>query len=678
MSMVMPLHKEELTSLFFKSSFYRKKLEKFAHNFSGNYMLRVVFGRVTMISEKLITVCSSAQMKNISFMDAIRLDRASIVHECGHDLYTDFTALHVLNNVSSRDRKLFHMLWNCLEDRFIVKKLKNNFSGMKRDIDWSNQIVIETYRFDANESFLAQFLKCLIAYCVTDIDLTELHEVNEGVEEKLHQAIDLISELEMGKSLDDYGTVENVNYAFKIFALLTQDEKSGNASVPDMRNEAINDQQVGEQMDEPTVPNFSKFSKVTKPKKTKKDKDEEQSSSDESDSKDESDSDDEQGLDNKSGSDDELDSEKKGSDDGLSFDDESGSDDGLSFDDESDSDDEQGSDKEHGSNDEHGSDDDSDSDSDDDSDSDNEQSEQGSGEFIEGFGSYDSIIEDFSTQIEHNQRQKEKINKVVDFQLHDTLDAEVITEFVVISEEKRDNQVALQMQLDDSLMNVSQIMSRRYRLLFDDEPSMIHHQISGTYLNDLYRMDGRIFSKKRIVEEIPIPSITLLVDQSGSMSRIYPHVMKALTIFQLFCEREKLPLAIIGHSVNELTNNIFGIKLFEENSVPIVFEPYANTREGLSLLWVKDYILKHNFDKNWLFILSDGEPFHSYKDTVYADEVAEDDVHQTESILLRSGIQPIGIGLGTDLSHLYRQSVMVDDLTELPDVLFKLVKRLSM
>ena len=680
-----------LEEQFFSSVIYRRKLEKYARNFSGLYDINLFFGSTSKTNGKVITLNSTGNLA-IDFLDRIRLDKTTVIHECGHILFTDFNLITKFRQFRPAEQKMIHMLWNCLEDRYIEKKISENFRGVRADIFWSNRVLLSFYKFSESESSVQQFFKLFIAYCVSYVDLTDKEFVSDESKQWFYQAIPLVKELE---EMVDYGTSENIDFAIKIFDIFPKEKRQENVTTPDTRNEEINSYQVGEKPEEilEEIPNFNSSKKELEKKESKLDSENDSDKENSNEElEEESENESTTGSKNESEEDSEEDSEEES---GNESGNESDLDNGSIDESEEESEDESEEESEEESEDEsedgsttgskNESEEESGNESGNESDSDNGSIDESEEDdlSVDGIGSKSELLKEFSDALVlENKTWQQILSHVANIAPKDSCsDALITVEFNPVNHEDRESFA----EVNTTILHANGIavrsLSKKFRSLTDEERGELRNQRSGGSIRSVWKTDGKVFIKRKIVEDIPRPSITILVDQSGSMGRIKYQVLQTLVVFQEFCLKEEIPLAILGHTALSGENKvkIFGIKMFEEKNVPIWFQPMENTREGISLAWCKEYILRHRFEKNWLFVISDGEPYHvGLSKEIYAGDIACNDVIREEKKLRASGIHPIGIGLGVDISHLYRHSICINEIGDLSNTLFTLVKRIMM
>lgn len=111
------------------------------------------------------------------------------------------------------------------------------------------------------------------------------------------------------------------------------------------------------------------------------------------------------------------------------------------------------------------------------------------------------------------------------------------------------------------------------------------------------------------------------------------------------------------------------------------------TREGLSLMWAKKYLIEHSHAEYKVIIcISDGYPCHTANDNDdYSPPVSTKDTHNTARKIEKEGISIIGVALEEEkgdtscyetLKEVYDRVIDVDDMKHLTAQLLNLVSKL--
>ena len=105
----------------------------------------------------------------------------------------------------------------------------------------------------------------------------------------------------------------------------------------------------------------------------------------------------------------------------------------------------------------------------------------------------------------------------------------------------------------------------------------------------------------------------------------------------------------------------------------------GGTREGVSLKWASAYQdLQPNKDK-LLIVLADGNPEHSYGGQSYTGRISASDTKMVADQIQKKGTKIVAISLGEYcypyLKQIYNNTILCDDLTKLPDLMIRVLKR---
>ena len=217
-------------------------------------------------------------------------------------------------------------------------------------------------------------------------------------------------------------------------------------------------------------------------------------------------------------------------------------------------------------------------------------------------------------------------------------------------------------------------------------------RINGFYsgkINEryLYRLDKKFFYR---IKEKQIPNDTavlVLVDLSGSMhgERVNYARLACMMLYEV-CKELKIPYAVIGHSAVYKEDTVihkhfidFNSKNKDEKYNLFYMQDHGNTREGVSLKYAGEYLMKQPELNKVLFSISDGQPNHTAKNGVYSNEVSKNDTARVVKELSQMGIKAFGIAIGSEKSKLkeiyLNNYIDVSNITSLPEKLVDLLQR---
>jgi len=213
-------------------------------------------------------------------------------------------------------------------------------------------------------------------------------------------------------------------------------------------------------------------------------------------------------------------------------------------------------------------------------------------------------------------------------------------------------------------------------------------KLTGLYMGK--RIESRSFSKndgkyfyKRILpdEELDI-AVSVLVDESGSMSscdRITVARATSLILYD-FCQKLKIPISIVGHNVRYGIVNLYSYADYDSidgNDKYRIMDMTSRgcNRDGAALRYVAEQLIKRSEKVKLLIIISDGQP----SDTGYGGLEAEEDLRQIKSEYTKKGITLFAAAIGEDkdtIERIYKDGFLdITDLTKLPANLIKLITR---
>ena len=194
--------------------------------------------------------------------------------------------------------------------------------------------------------------------------------------------------------------------------------------------------------------------------------------------------------------------------------------------------------------------------------------------------------------------------------------------------------------------------------------------------------------------DIPDIAILFLIDGSGSMSGVKrENAIKSSIILHEVLNKNGIEHAIIEHRaifqqplVKHKILVDFNYSKNDKYNI-LQLDAYEGTREGLSLMWAKKYIMEHSHAEHKVIIcISDGYPCHSassYDD--YSPPVSTKDTHNVAMKIERDGINIIGVALEESkgetecyeaLSEIYNRVIDVEDMKHLTAQLLNLISKL--
>ena len=206
--------------------------------------------------------------------------------------------------------------------------------------------------------------------------------------------------------------------------------------------------------------------------------------------------------------------------------------------------------------------------------------------------------------------------------------------------------------------------------------------------SNVAKKDYRYFSKKNPPNESPSMAVALRIDESGSMkanNRIEMAKATAILIWE-FCKKCSIPIGIYGDTAD--INNTEDVSIYSYSDFDnqdkndcyrmMKISPKSNNRDGVSIKYVAEKLLKVDADIKVLFIISDGKPLAKPN---YKDELAKEDLKSVISEYSRKGINFFVAAIGNDrdvIKDIYGQNKFLDisNINELPNRISMILKNL--
>ena len=198
----------------------------------------------------------------------------------------------------------------------------------------------------------------------------------------------------------------------------------------------------------------------------------------------------------------------------------------------------------------------------------------------------------------------------------------------------------------------------------------------------LVRDDGRYFYKRNLPNDEMDLAISLLIDESGSMSgrdRITVARATSIVIYD-FCRSLGIPISIMGHTADNREVELFSYADF--NSVDgndcyrimDMSSRYSN-RDGAAVRYVAERLLQRDEKVKLLIVISDGQP----ADVGYYGTAAEEDLRQIKKEYTKKGITLFAAAIGSDkeqIERIYKDGFLdITDLNLMPVNLIKLITK---
>lgn len=215
---------------------------------------------------------------------------------------------------------------------------------------------------------------------------------------------------------------------------------------------------------------------------------------------------------------------------------------------------------------------------------------------------------------------------------------------------------------------------------FEDE---LQKQYAGNKfsIKNAYRPDKRVFAKTHQPMEQKELSVSIMVDNSGSMygERINSAKRTAVMLYE-FCKAENIPITIMGH-----TEGWKGVELYsfadadsfdsKDGQRLLTMQSLFSNRDGAAIRFACERLCERPEQKKLFIIISDGQPAASG----YYGEAAYKDLNSIKREYERKGIEFIAAAIGDDkdrIKMIYGRNYLdVDNLEKLPKQLSKIISR---
>lgn len=196
----------------------------------------------------------------------------------------------------------------------------------------------------------------------------------------------------------------------------------------------------------------------------------------------------------------------------------------------------------------------------------------------------------------------------------------------------------------------------------------------------LYLNDGSYFSRNRLPDEAVDLSVALLVDQSGSMygERIGMARQTAIILYD-FCKGLGIPVTIYGHNEDFSRHvNLFSYAEFDSLDHQDCYRLMdissgGGNRDGAALRFVAEHLCQRPEEIKLLFLISDGQP----SGTGYSGTIAEADLRGIKNEYRKKGLILFAAAIGEDkerIKRIYQDGYLdITDLNKLPKLLPRMI-----
>lgn len=193
--------------------------------------------------------------------------------------------------------------------------------------------------------------------------------------------------------------------------------------------------------------------------------------------------------------------------------------------------------------------------------------------------------------------------------------------------------------------------------------------------------DGSYFSRTRLPGENPELAVALLIDESGSMSSASRITMaqQAAIILYDFCKSLLIPVTIYGHTERSAVE-LFSYAEFDSLDNQDCYRlmdmcARGCNRDGAALRFVAEHLLERPEETKILILISDGQP----NGEGYGGTAAEADLRAIKKEYRKKGIILFAAAIGSDkdrIKRIYQDGFLdITDLNRLPKLLPTLISQ---
>jgi len=171
----------------------------------------------------------------------------------------------------------------------------------------------------------------------------------------------------------------------------------------------------------------------------------------------------------------------------------------------------------------------------------------------------------------------------------------------------------------------------------------------------LYRTDLRVWKDMKAPKKEINLAISLLLDESGSMSGAKAEITRLTAIlFAEACEKLGIPLEINGHTTSGFFVKLFNYKnfdSFDRNDKYRLVDISARgcNRDGAAVIFGCERLMKRRENKKIFIIISDGRPNHDN----YGGDAAKSDLKHIRNTYTRKGVTFVAAAIDADKEYIH-------------------------
>ena len=197
----------------------------------------------------------------------------------------------------------------------------------------------------------------------------------------------------------------------------------------------------------------------------------------------------------------------------------------------------------------------------------------------------------------------------------------------------------------------------------------------------LYRTDLRVWKDMKAPKKEINLAISLLLDESGSMSGAKAEITRLTAIlFAEACEKLGIPLEINGHTTSGFFVKLFNYKnfdSFDRNDKYRLVDISARgcNRDGAAVIFGCERLMKRCENKKIFIIISDGRPNHDN----YGGDAAKSDLKHIRNTYTRKGVTFVAAAIDADKEYIHeiygKNFLGISNLESMPAVFGRILQK---
>ena len=197
----------------------------------------------------------------------------------------------------------------------------------------------------------------------------------------------------------------------------------------------------------------------------------------------------------------------------------------------------------------------------------------------------------------------------------------------------------------------------------------------------LYRTDLRVWKDMKAPKKEINLAISLLLDESGSMSGAKAEITRLTAIlFAEACEKLGIPLEINGHTTSGFFVKLFNYKnfdSFDRNDKYRLVDISARgcNRDGAAVIFGCERLMKRRENKKIFIIISDGRPNHDN----YGGDAAKSDLKHIRNTYTRKGVTFVAAAIDADKEYIHeiygKNFLGISNLESMPAVFGRILQK---